>query len=196
VTLFCATTNAGKIREFRLASSDAFAIEALPDMAAIPVCEETGLSFEANAMQKALYYGAHCDGFLFAEDSGLAIDALGGAPGIYSARFAGENATDEANNALVLERMRGKTERAARYVCVIALVRAGKLLETFQGHVEGEILDVPRGSGGFGYDPLFFYPPMGCSFGEAPGDAKQSVSHRGQAMKKMLRHLESHTLSL
>ncbi|HYL78049.1 MAG TPA: RdgB/HAM1 family non-canonical purine NTP pyrophosphatase [Bryobacteraceae bacterium] len=180
--LYCATTNPGKLREFQNALSDAFEVESLPGLESIPPCEETGKTFEENAIQKALYYSQHCDGPLFVDDSGLEVDALGGAPGVYSARYAGPDATDEANNRLLLARMRNVEDRTARFVCVVALAKAGKLLRTFRGEVEGELLEEPRGQNGFGYDPLFFYPPFGCTFGEAPLERKMQVSHRAQAL--------------
>jgi XTP/dITP diphosphohydrolase len=191
VIVSCATTNAGKLREFRLAATGICEIEPLPGLAGVPAPEETGTTFEENAIQKALWYGAQTDGWLFAEDSGLEVDALGGAPGVYSARFAGEGATDEANNRRVLELLGDNVSRTGRFVCAIALVHAGKLVQTFRGAVEGEILHEPRGSDGFGYDPLFFYPPFGCSFGEVERERKQTVSHRGAALRAMLDYLRS-----
>ena len=191
--VYCATTNSGKIAEFRMAASDAILIEPLPGLSGIAPCDETGSTFEANAVEKALYYGAHTKGWLFAEDSGLEVDALNGEPGVYSARFAGADATDDANNRLVMERLAGSTQRTARFVCVIALVHDGSLVTTFRGHVEGEILLEPRGSHGFGYDPLFYYSPFGCSFGEAPREKKQAVSHRGRALEELISFLKRET---
>jgi XTP/dITP diphosphohydrolase len=190
VIVYCATTNSGKIAEFRMAASAKVIIEPLPALSDIPVCEETGSTFEENAIQKALYYGPYTAGYLFAEDSGLEVDALGGEPGVYSARYAGPDATDDANNQLVLKRLGSSTQRSARYVCVIALVRDGRLIQTFRGTVEGELLPEARGSNGFGYDPLFYYPPFDCSFGEVARERKQAVSHRGAALRKMLNFLE------
>jgi XTP/dITP diphosphohydrolase len=187
--LYCATTNAGKLREFRMALGNRMSVEALPRLAAIPPCPETGATFEENAIQKAEYYSKYCAGYLFADDSGLQVDALGGAPGVYSARFAGPEATDEANNRLLLERMRGVSDRAARFVCVVALAEPGALVRTFRGEVEGELVDAARGENGFGYDPLFFYPPFGCTFGEAPPERKMEVSHRARALRAMLEYL-------
>ncbi len=187
--LYCATTNAGKLREFKTAFHSSVQLESLPGLEAIPVFEETGATFEENAVQKALYYSKHCSGLLFAEDSGLEVDALGGAPGVYSARFAGPQATDEANNRLVLERMRGIDNRIARFVSVIALAGAGRLVQTFSGEVEGRILDEPRGLNGFGYDPIFFYEPFGCTLGEAPLQRKMEVSHRAMALAKLAKYL-------
>lgn len=180
--LYCATTNPGKLREFKQIIGD---VEVLPGLTEIPPPEETGATFEANAIQKALYYSRFCGGALFVDDSGLEVEALGGAPGIYSARFAGPEATDEANNRLLLERMRGETKRRARFVCIVALASRGELLEIFRGEVDGELLDEPAGANGFGYDPLFFYPPFGCSFGEVGPERKMEVSHRARALRAM-----------
>lgn len=191
--LYCATTNPGKVAEFRLAGSGNLVIEPLPGMCDISVCEETGRTFEENAVQKALYYGNHQE-WVFAEDSGLEVDALGGAPGVYSARFSGPDATDASNNRLLLDRLAVKTERTGRYVCVIALAHAGKLVKTFRGTVEGEILLESRGTNGFGYDPLFYYPPFGGTFGEVSASQKQTVSHRGAALQQLVAYLKSETL--
>lgn len=188
--VYCATSNAGKLREFQLALHGHVDVEAVPGLAAIVPPEETGDTFEANAVEKTLYYSRFCDGPVFADDSGLMVDALGGAPGVYSARYAGPEATDDANNRLVLERMRGVSNRAARFVCVIALARAGELLATFRGEVEGTLVQEPRGPGGFGYDPLFFYPPFGSTFGEAALAAKMKVSHRSRALAQLREWLE------
>jgi XTP/dITP diphosphohydrolase len=166
-----------------MAASEGIAIEPLPSLKEIPPCEETGDTFEENAVQKAIYYGAHTSGWLFAEDSGLEVDALNGEPGVYSARYAGSNATDDENNALVLRRLGAAQDRRARFVCVIALVHGGSLVRTFRGSVEGEILHEPVGTRGFGYDPIFYYAPFGCSFGEVETERKQLVSHRGAALK-------------
>jgi XTP/dITP diphosphohydrolase len=183
--LFCATTNQGKLREFRAALENQFEIETLPGLAGITPCAETGATFEENAGQKALYYSKLCDKYLFVDDSGLEVDALGGAPGVYSARFAGPDATDAANNRLLVERMQGVIDRTARFVCVVALGRKGQLIRTFRGEVEGRLVEEPRGANGFGYDPLFFYPPFGSTFGEAPLERKMEVSHRAMALLAM-----------
>ena len=190
MTLYCATGNAGKLREFHLAG-ERFAIETLPlpGLAALPPCPEVGKTFEENAIRKAAYYGAHAPGALFADDSGLEVDALGGAPGVYSARYAGENASDAANNRLLLENLNGVENRRARFVCVIALTEPGAAPRTFRGTVEGAILREPQGTGGFGYDPLFYYTQFGCSFGELAAGRKFDVSHRGQALAALFAHL-------
>jgi XTP/dITP diphosphohydrolase len=188
--LYCATTNRGKLREFQEAFREAIQVEPLPGLASIAPPEETGVTFEENAVQKALYYSKYCDGPLFVDDSGLEVDALGGAPGVYSARFAGPNASDAANNQLLMDRMHGVSDRTARFVCVVALAESGRLMGTFRGEVQGRLLDAPQGAQGFGYDPLFFYPPFESSFGEAPLERKMEVSHRAQALQKMRVYLE------
>jgi XTP/dITP diphosphohydrolase len=188
IGLFCATGNHAKLREFRMAAGSecGVEIELLAGYREIPPCQEDGVTFEENAILKARHYGPHAGGWLFADDSGLEVDALDGAPGVYSARFAGGEATDQANNRLLLERLGGARDRTARFVCVIALVEGERLLRVFRGVVEGSITDEPRGGGGFGYDPLFYYPPFGCTFGEVEPERKFAVSHRGQALRAML----------
>jgi len=193
VILYCATTNPGKLREFRKAAEaygqGRIQVELLPGLEGIPPCEETGRTFEENAVRKALYYSLRAPGPLFAEDSGLEVDALGGAPGVFSARFAGPGATDEANNRLLLEKLRGVADRRARFVCVVALADRGRLVRTFCGAVEGRIAEAPCGSNGFGYDPLFYYEPFGATFGEVSAERKMSVSHRGQALRRLMEWL-------
>jgi len=164
-------------------------IELLPGFRELPVCIENAATFEENAVLKARHYGQYSPGLLFADDSGLEVDALGGAPGVRSARFSGPGATDAANNRLLLEKLRGVENRAARFVCVIALVEGGALRGAYHGAVEGRILDAPRGAAGFGYDPLFYYPPFGRTFAQATDEEKFSASHRGQALLAMLRAL-------
>jgi XTP/dITP diphosphohydrolase len=197
ITIYAATSNPGKLREFQRAAPD-FDVQALP--AGIPPPDETGDTFEANAIQKALAYSNHVNGFLFADDSGLSVDALNGAPGVHSARYAGTNfanreENDAANNALLLERLRGVTNRTARFVCVIALVKQGEWIKTFRGAVEGRIIEELRGSGGFGYDPLFYHDPFGCTFGEALLEQKITVSHRAIALEQMFTYLRSSAAS-
>jgi XTP/dITP diphosphohydrolase len=192
VIVYCATSNPGKLREFQLAAPD-FDLRQLPRPIAPP--DETGSAFEDNAAIKALYYGGFAGGYLFADDSGLEVDALGGAPGVHSARYAGPEATDADNNSLLLRRLEGAADRRARFICVIALVNDGKLVRTFRGAVEGRILDAPRGRGGFGYDPLFYYEPFGCTFGEAAIADKMRVSHRAQALEAMFTFLRGNAAS-
>jgi XTP/dITP diphosphohydrolase len=181
--IHCATSNPGKLREFQLAAPD-FDIRALSVRVEPP--DETGATFEENAVLKTLYYSQFAAGYLFADDSGLEVDALDGAPGVHSARFAGP---DGDNNELLLQRLAGKTDRTARFVCVIALANDGELVKTFRGSVAGRILTEAHGSGGFGYDPLFFHEPFGCTFGEAPIEDKMKASHRAQALNAMFTYL-------
>ncbi len=189
--LYCATSNPGKLREFRAAARGSWRIEPLPGLADIPAPQETGATFEENAILKARYYAQFAGPApLFAEDSGLEVDALEGAPGVYSARFAGPDADDARNNKLLLDRLRHSTGRRARYVAVIGLVLPGDAPRPFRGTVEGEILAAPRGTGGFGYDPLFYYPPFDATFAELTTGKKQSVSHRGRAVGRMMDFLE------
>jgi len=178
------------LREFQLAAArwaaQPIGIERLPDFARLPPCIEDGATFEENAIRKARHYGPYAPGLLLADDSGLEVEALDGAPGIYSARFSGPRATDASNNQLLLEKLRGVENRAGRFLCAIALVEGARLLGVYRGMVEGRILEEPRGSGGFGYDPLFYCPALECSFGEAAEERKWAVSHRGQAFRAML----------
>lgn len=175
--IYCGTSNPGKLREFQLAAPD---FEIVPVSLTAP--EETGKTFDENALLKALYYGAHVEGYLFVDDSGIEVDALGGRPGVDSAHF---------NNHWLLDQLRGIENRTARFVCVIALVHNGQLIQTFRGEVEGRVTQEPRGANGFGYDPLFYYEPFGCTFGEAETSAKMRVSHRAQALDKMFTFLRS-----
>jgi len=203
-SLFLASSNPGKLREFgEAAAARGVALEAMPGFAGLPAYVEDGLTFEENARKKAIYYSRHCTGWVFADDSGLCVDALGGAPGIYSARFAGPQATDKENNARLLAEIRQIEaqhlpqnahtggphhlfNRAAHYLCVIALAEAGRVLTVTEGRVDGVIIDEPRGTGGFGYDPYFFYPPLGQTFAEISAEEKFAVSHRGAAFRKLL----------
>ncbi|MBZ2176477.1 MAG: RdgB/HAM1 family non-canonical purine NTP pyrophosphatase [Acidobacteriota bacterium] len=189
----CATTNPGKLREFRLIfeayGGGGIDLRPLEGLAAIAAPEETGATFAANAALKACYYSAFTEDLLFADDSGLEVEALRGAPGVYSARYAGPAATDAENNAKVLAALAGSQERAARFVCSIALARGGKLLGTFTDAVEGWMTEEARGSFGFGYDPLFYYEPFGGTFGETAPERKLLVSHRGKALARLIREL-------
>ena len=198
IKLFCATTNPGKLREFRQImehyGGQAFDLEVLPSLKSVAAPEETGETFEANAALKAAYYSRLADAALFADDSGLEVDALGNAPGVYSARYAGEHATDAVNNALVRERLRGVANRRARFVCAIALADKGEVIATFRGEVEGRIVDEERGPNGFGYDPMFYHEPFGATFGEVPGERKLLVSHRAKALAAMVEFLKARVL--
>jgi XTP/dITP diphosphohydrolase len=194
--LYAATTSQGKLRDFRAASSaHTLVIEPLPDLKKIPAPEEDGLTFAANAILKALYYSRFAPGELvLADDSGLEVDALGGAPGVRSARFAADAGfasgkdTDQNNNLLLIERLNGvpAAQRAARYRCVLAAACDGRILHTAAGTVEGVILKSPQGTGGFGYDPLFFLPALNRSMAELDLATKNTLSHRGRALAALI----------
>lgn len=203
LTLYIASTNPGKLKEFREAARETgVTLEPVPGMDGLPVCVEDGRTFDANARKKALHYSRWVKGLVLADDSGICVDALGGAPGVYSARFAGPNATDEENNRLLLKKLQDvqiaetvparSPSRSAQYVCVIALAEHARILTTTEGRANGVILEAPRGSGGFGYDPLFFFPPLGRTYAELSPEAKFGVSHRGIAFRKMLGSLEAY----
>ncbi|MGH7530046.1 MAG: non-canonical purine NTP pyrophosphatase [Gemmatimonadales bacterium] len=193
--LFVATRNRGKAREIReLFSGLPFTLSFPADRLLEPLPEEIDLerqsSYVENAMAKARYFAARSGLPTVADDSGIEVDALGGAPGPRSARWAGTaDDADAANNALLLEQLAGVPEerRTARYRCVVAcLATAGAVPEMVEATCDGLILPGPRGSGGFGYDPLFFSPELGMSFGEAPPAAKHRVSHRGRAFRALI----------
>jgi len=192
--LLLATTNAGKLREIRAVLAGlAIEVRALADFPAVQEPDETGRTFEENARQKALYYAAATGLLVVAEDSGLEIDALDRAPGIYSARFGGSEATTYPDKFALIDRMlaeRHAPESTARFVCALALARADQVLFEARGTVEGRITLPPRGSGGFGYDPIFFYPPFDCTLAELPAERKSEVSHRGKAFRKLREFLE------
>jgi len=194
--LYACSTNQGKLDEFALAASEAalkhFVIEPLPNLEQIPAPEETVTSFEENASIKASYYSRFTSNFVFADDSGLEVDALHGAPGVHSARYGGVGATDAANNALLLRNLQNETNRMARFVCVIALAQGGRIVATSRGTVDGRMLSAPLGSSGFGYDPLFFYPPFARTFAQLSPREKLSVSHRGQALRALFERAALH----
>ena len=194
-----ATSNEGKIRDLvGAAKAHGIAIATLPDFASLPTVIEDGSTFEANARKKAEHYSHYCEGELvIADDSGLEVDALRGAPGVRSARYAADehnphehagNSHDEANNARLLRELHDVPEefRNGRFVCVIAVARNGHTLATFEGHAEGLILHAPRGSNGFGYDPLFFFPQIEKTFAELTAEEKAKYSHRGAAFRQFL----------
>ena len=188
--LLIATTNPGKLREI-LALLDGVANQLLTvaDWPSVTTPEETGKTFSANARLKALHYAAATGLPTVAEDSGLEIDALGGAPGVESARFGGVQVTYPEKFRLIYARLgTDSNNAAARFVCALALADRGRVVFEASGTVEGMVAPAPRGSGGFGYDPIFYYPPFGCTFAEA-GDRKAEVSHRAQAFRRLRAHL-------
>ena len=191
--LYLASGNPGKLREFQiLAAGHALELELLPGHAALPEFEEAAPTFAENAAGKALYYSKHCDGMVFADDSGLVVPALGGAPGVLSARYAGIGASSEQRNTKLLGELRGKKgeERAAYFVCVIATALHGRAHVVVSAKVDGEILEEPRGSGGFGYDPVFYFPALGKTFAQLSAEGKNQQSHRGKAFRRLMEVLE------
>lgn len=196
-TVLIATSNAGKLRDFAgAAGNHGITVEGIPGFSSLPPVVEDGLTFEANARKKAEEYSRTFPGELvLADDSGLEVDALGGAPGAHSARYAADephavesNTDDEANNARVLRELISvpPQKRGARFVCVIAAARDGQTLATFRGTAEGVVLDAPRGTNGFGYDPLFYLPQIGKTFAELSAEEKSNYSHRGAAFRAFL----------
>jgi XTP/dITP diphosphohydrolase len=193
--LYLASGNAGKLKEFRVlaeALGRNWQLELLPDFAKFAEFEESAPTFAENAAGKAFYYSRESDGIVFADDSGLVVPALGGAPGVYSARYAGPGASNEQKIAKLLFEMKGLEDenRGAYFVCVIAAVRAGRAVAVVSEKVDGVILGAPRGSDGFGYDPVFFFPPLGKSFAELRAEEKSQHSHRGKAFRRLLEVLE------
>jgi XTP/dITP diphosphohydrolase len=190
-TLVIATTNRGKLSEINdILHGLPFQLRTLDGYPPIAPPEETGDTFAANARAKALYYAKATGELTVAEDSGLEIDAIGGAPGIESARFGGTGTSYPEKFALIHERLRdiGCPDAEARFVCAVSLADGGSVLFEGQGTMDGRISPVARGHSGFGYDPIFFYPPFNCTLGEA-GDAKRTVSHRAQAFGALRRFL-------
>lgn len=192
-----ATSNPGKLRDFAgAARAHGIEIAAIPNFSSLPLVVEDGKTFEANARKKAEEYSRYAQGeIVVADDSGLEVDALLGAPGVHSARYAADephladaNTDDELNNTRVLRELKDvpAAKRTGRFVCVLAAARAGKMLATFRGVAEGVILDAPRGSNGFGYDPLFYFPQIGKTFAELSAEEKANYSHRGAAFRKFL----------
>jgi XTP/dITP diphosphohydrolase len=195
--LYLASSNPGKLAEFRaLAEALEFGartevgaeIELLPRFDSLPSFEEDAPTFAENAAGKALHYSQAVDGLVFADDSGLVVPALNGAPGVRSARYAGSNATNMERITKLLGELRGKLgeERMAYFVCAIALAARGRALEVVTARADGEILEAPRGAGGFGYDPVFYYSPLKKTLAELLPEEKNQISHRGKAFRKVL----------
>lgn len=184
--IVAATTNKGKIREFQeILSELGYEVVSMHDEGIDVEVEETGSTFSENALIKARAVSLLCDYPVIADDSGLCVDAMDGAPGIYSARFAGEDATDYDRNVKLLETLDGEENRKAQYVAAIAYISPDGTEITTEGKIEGEILTEEHGTGGFGYDPLFWCTEIKKCFGEATPDEKNAVSHRGRALKKL-----------
>ena len=184
--LVLATRNEGKMKEFQqILQGFPVEIKNLNDFGPIPEVEENGATFDDNAYKKASFTAKVLGVPAIADDSGLVVEALGGAPGVKSARYAGEHATDEDNIAKLLQEMAGKVDRRAAFECVISIaVPSGPAL-TYEGRCEGEIVAEPRGASGFGYDPIFYYPEYGKTFAEISPEEKNRVSHRGRALREV-----------
>ncbi len=204
--ILIATSNPGKLRDFAGAALlHGVEVRSIPDFSSLPGVVEDGLTFEANARKKAGAYSRYVPGeIVVADDSGLEIDALHGAPGVHSARYAAPdvhgkephqadaNTHDEANNARVLRELKDVPfgKRTGRFVCVLSAARDGKTLGTFRGTAEGIILEAPRGTNGFGYDPLFYFPKIKKTFAELSAEEKSKYSHRGKAFGALLAWLD------
>lgn len=193
VKLYLASSNPGKLAEYRelahsVPSRSGLELDLLPSFGSLPQFEENAPTFAENAAGKALHYSRLSAGLVFADDSGLVVPALGGAPGVHSARYAGPGASAVQRNAKLLMAMQGKAgaDRRAYFVCAIALATSGHALAVVTARADGEILDSPRGSAGFGYDPVFYFSPLARSFAEISREEKNQYSHRGLAFRKLL----------
>jgi XTP/dITP diphosphohydrolase len=192
--LLLASQNPGKLAEMKELLQDLpFRVLRPTELGIREAPEETGSSFMENAILKALYYAGRSGRLTVADDSGLGVHALGGGPGLYSSRFGGEGATDDARNRLLLQQLRGVPleGREAHFTSAVALARGNTILFQVEESVEGRIAEEPRGTNGFGYDPLFFYPSLGKTFGELSGADKDRVSHRGKAFHRLRQFLAS-----
>lgn len=189
--LVLATRNPGKTREIREFLGD-FPVEIknLDDFGRIPSVEEDGATFDENAYKKASFTAKILGLPALADDSGLEVEALGGAPGVHSARYAGQSATDAENNAKLLRKMEGKTNRAAAFTCVISIAVPSGAALTYEARCEGVIAEVPAGEDGFGYDPLFYCPPLKRTFAQLSAEEKNRVSHRGKALAELKEEFE------
>lgn len=191
-TIIIATNNKGKAKEFeKLFQAYNYSVKTLLDFPEIEDIPETGVTFEENALQKAEAVSKLLNGIVLADDSGLEVDALDGAPGIYSARFAGEHGNDSLNNKKLIKDLEGikEEDRKANFHCSLALVGPNREPLTVEGKVYGYILEEPKGENGFGYDPLFYVPEFNKSMAELSADKKNEISHRSKAIKELSKHL-------
>jgi XTP/dITP diphosphohydrolase len=198
IPLLLASANPGKLREYRALAATGLAdlamdIDLLPGFDQLPKFDESAPTFSENAAGKARHYSQFAERPVVADDSGLVVPALGGAPGVHSARYAGPHAADAERMAKLLHELRGlaSADRHARFVCVIALAEQGRVLCVCSAAAEGEILDAPHGEGGFGYDPVFHFPPLNKTFAEITPEGKNVHSHRGKAFRKLQEFLAS-----
>lgn len=189
--LVIATRNAHKTQEIREMIGDRYEVRDVSDFEALPEVAETGTTFLENATLKAVAISREVGGLVLADDSGLEVDALGGAPGVWSSSFGGEEGNHAKNNERLMREMEGREARTGRFRCVMVLAEGGEVLASFDGAVEGRILDAPRGEGGFGYDPLFAPQGFEQSFAELGSALKNEMSHRGRALAKVVAWLEA-----
>lgn len=195
--LVLATTNPGKIREIRhVLDGIGWELRTLAEYPPVPEPEETGATFFENARLKARYYAAYTGELTVAEDSGLVIDGLGGEPGVNSARYLGDGLSYAERFAHISRELeaRGTRNSPARFVCALVLARDERILFEAEGRVEGTIAPEPRGTNGFGYDPIFFYPPYGCTLAEVDNERKLAVAHRGHAFRQLREYLLHHVV--
>lgn len=188
--LVIATRNAHKTQEIREMIGDRYKVLDVNDFPDLPAVEETGTTFLENATLKAVAISREVPGIILSDDSGLEVDALDGAPGVWSSSYGGEEGNHPRNNARLMEEMAGKTDRAARFRCTMVLAQGGEVLADFSGTVEGRILEQPYGAGGFGYDPLFAPEGHDRSFAELGPEVKNALSHRGRALAQVAEWLE------
>jgi XTP/dITP diphosphohydrolase len=196
IQIFLASSNPGKLREYRVLASDSpIEVALLPNFNEIPVFEETAPTFAENSAGKAMHYSRFAAGTVLADDSGLVVPALGGAPGVLSARYAGPNASDADRVRKLLREMRDLEgeARKARFVCVTCLAQGGRALAVLSDSAEGFIATEPKGTDGFGYDPVFFFLQLGRTYAEITRQEKNQYSHRGKAFRKALAFLEGRT---
>ena len=192
MNLLLATRNQNKTREFTQLLGPNFTLRDLTRVRDLPEINETGRAFEDNAVIKAIAISKiFSREMVIADDSGLEVDALNGAPGIFSARYGGENARDQCNVEKLLRELQGATERSARFRCVIALAKNGKLMTTVAGEVAGTITKSPRGENGFGYDPIFISEGFEETFAELPSETKNVISHRAKAVAELVRYFNT-----
>jgi XTP/dITP diphosphohydrolase len=194
VNLLLASSNRGKLAELielsrQDSSGSKFHFAAVPDFDSIPEFDESAATFAENAAGKAIHFSRYCDDPVIADDSGLVVPALGGAPGVRSARYAGAGATDAQRIEKLLGELQDKNgaEREAHFVCVLAIADAGRCLAVASDRADGVVLDSPRGEGGFGYDPIFYFQKLGKTFAELSREEKNQYSHRGKAFRRLLK---------
>ncbi|BDF58161.1 hypothetical protein CE91St36_09780 [Christensenellaceae bacterium] len=189
--LIIATNNQGKVKEIKAILGGFYdEILSLKDAGIVADVVEDGKTFHENAAKKAIEISRMVSGDVLADDSGLCVDVLDGAPGIYSARFSGEDANDEKNNQKLLELVRDQANRAARFVCALVLANGGREKLYVEEYAEGRIIDEPRGENGFGYDPLFYVEEYGQTFAQIPAEVKNKISHRAKALDKLKKEVE------